>query len=51
MDQIRSGAIVVAYSDGFPAHVHVMDKKLCEEYWKKWLERLHMYWQKIKSAK
>ncbi|VDI13205.1 mitochondrial genome maintenance exonuclease 1 [Mytilus galloprovincialis] len=51
MDQITNGAIVIAYPDGQPAHVHIMDQKLCEENWKLWLERLHMYWKKVREIK
>ncbi|XP_052106893.1 mitochondrial genome maintenance exonuclease 1-like [Mytilus californianus] len=51
MDQITNGAIVIAYPDGQPAHVHTMDQKLCEENWKIWLERLHMYWKKVRETK
>lgn len=50
MDQITSGAIVIAYPDGHPAHVHIMDRKLCETHWKLWLERLQMYWKQVKSV-
>jgi genome maintenance exonuclease 1 len=35
--------VVVGYQDGMPAHVHFMPRMLCEEFWKKWLERLDAF--------
>ncbi|XP_005089645.1 mitochondrial genome maintenance exonuclease 1 [Aplysia californica] len=43
--QANHGVIVVAYPDGSPAHVHMMDRKLCEQYWHDWTGRLYNYYQ------
>lgn len=34
---------MIAYENGDPADVHIMNEELCEEYWDKWLIRLHQY--------
>lgn len=41
--QVTRAAIVVAYSSGVPAHVHVLDEDLCKHYWNLWLRRLREF--------
>lgn len=41
---MTKAAIVIAYNEGLPAHVHMMDIKKCQKYWTKWLDRLKLYW-------
>ncbi|CAD5119740.1 DgyrCDS8336 [Dimorphilus gyrociliatus] len=41
------GAVIVCYTNGDEADVHLMDENACKEYWVKWLKRLHVYWEKI----
>ncbi|XP_031548638.1 uncharacterized protein LOC116286306 [Actinia tenebrosa] len=41
--QILNSVLVIAYENGDPADVHIMNEQLCEEYWEKWLIRLHQY--------
>ncbi|EDO43044.1 predicted protein [Nematostella vectensis] len=38
-------AVVIAYHDGSPAHVHALNLELCEKYWQKWLVKLFNYRQ------
>ncbi|GLH10451.1 Mitochondrial genome maintenance exonuclease 1 [Gryllus bimaculatus] len=42
--KVDGGLVVVAYSDGSPAHVHPLNKSQCEKYWQMWLNRLRLYW-------
>lgn len=42
--QVNSAALVVAYENGDPAHIHFLDAAKCQYYWKKWLDKLHQYW-------
>lgn len=42
--QVNSAALVVAYENGDPAHIHFLDATKCQYYWKKWLDKLHQYW-------
>ncbi|XP_015795234.1 mitochondrial genome maintenance exonuclease 1 [Tetranychus urticae] len=42
--QVSKAAIVVAYEDGSPAHVHRISESLCKNYWISWVKRLHNYW-------
>lgn len=37
--------VVVAYPDGSPAHIHIMDKSTCEKHWVQWTERLYNFYQ------
>ncbi|XP_053393925.1 mitochondrial genome maintenance exonuclease 1-like [Mercenaria mercenaria] len=41
---LTNGALVFAYPTGEPATVHMMSQKVCERYWRKWLDRLYIYW-------
>ena len=41
---VNNAALVVAYENGDPAHIHFLDAAKCQYYWKKWLEKLHLYW-------
>lgn len=47
LEEIQQGVIIVAYPDGNPAHVHVMDHMVCLKNWKRWLNRLHLYWKNM----
>lgn len=51
IDNVKTGVLVIAYPQGYPAHVHFMDQKTCTEYWNKWLERLQLYWKKTADKK
>ncbi|PSN43329.1 hypothetical protein C0J52_14173 [Blattella germanica] len=42
--QVQGGLVVVAYSDGSPAHIFKMNMSDCLKYWRLWLHRLHKYW-------
>lgn len=42
--QVNCAALVVAYENGDPAHIHFLDAAKCQYYWKKWLDKLHQYW-------
>lgn len=42
--QVNTAALVVAYENGDPAHIHFLDTAKCQYYWKKWLDKLHQYW-------
>ena len=44
---VTNAAIVVAYSSGEPAHVHLMEQKVCQQQWSRWLQRLHHYWKML----
>lgn len=39
--------IVIAYTDGSPAHAHFIDHYHCQKLWLEWLERLHSYQTKF----
>ncbi|XP_060561176.1 mitochondrial genome maintenance exonuclease 1-like [Ruditapes philippinarum] len=41
---VTNGALVFAYGTGEPATVHMMSQKICEKYWRKWKQRLYLYW-------
>ncbi|EDO36390.1 predicted protein, partial [Nematostella vectensis] len=41
--QISNGVLVIAYRSGDPADVLIMDREHCLKYWKRWLQRLHLY--------
>lgn len=41
--QVTNVAIVVAYSSGAPADVHLLDDKLTADYWDKWLMRFSKF--------
>lgn len=43
--QIDKLAIIIAYEDGHPAHVHKLSKSLCHSYWSLWTLRLKQYWE------
>ena len=45
--QINEIVLVYSYENGSKAQVHYLDKSLCEEYWKKWLERLKEFWKNV----
>lgn len=42
-----TGAVIVCYTNGDEADIHLMDEAACREYWLKWVKRLHVYWKKI----
>ncbi|XP_060079790.1 mitochondrial genome maintenance exonuclease 1-like [Ylistrum balloti] len=42
--KLRQCALVIAYPQGDPAHVHIMDCDQVSTYWDKWLDRLELYW-------
>lgn len=42
--QVQGGLVVVAYSDGSPAHTFNMSITDCKKYWSLWLLRLKQYW-------
>jgi len=42
--QVQGGLVVVAYSDGSPAHTFRMSLTDCKKYWNMWLLRLQQYW-------
>ena len=41
--QVRHGLLVIAYEDGSPADVHLMDLKQCKHFWQDWLVRLYKF--------
>ena len=41
--QVRHGLLVIAYEDGSPADVHVLDLKQCKHFWQDWLVRLYKF--------
>ncbi|CAL1542605.1 unnamed protein product [Lymnaea stagnalis] len=43
--EVNYGMIVVAYTDGSPAHIHLMNRTTCEVYWKDWTDRLYNFYQ------
>ncbi|KAL5009109.1 hypothetical protein ScPMuIL_014690 [Solemya velum] len=49
VEKITNAAIVIAYPDGYPAHVHMMDEATCSQYWQKWLDRLRLYFKNLSS--
>ncbi|KAK0059808.1 mitochondrial genome maintenance exonuclease 1 [Biomphalaria pfeifferi] len=42
---INHGMIVIAYPDGQPSHVHIMDKATNKDYWRTWTDRLYDFYQ------
>lgn len=49
--QLSDVAIVVAYEDGTPAHLHRLSDAECEQYWQMWTKRLHQFWaRKISTS-
>jgi mitochondrial genome maintenance exonuclease 1 len=46
---IKSGIIVVAYSDGQKADLFEMGEYELKKYWKVWLSRLQEYWIRYKD--
>ncbi|XP_063217620.1 mitochondrial genome maintenance exonuclease 1-like [Bacillus rossius redtenbacheri] len=43
--KVKGGLVVVAYSDGSPAHVFPLSAVDCSMYWRLWLARVQQYWQ------
>lgn len=41
--QIQQSLLVIAYEDGSPADVHLLDFKQCRHFWQDWLVRLHKF--------
>lgn len=41
---VSKGAVLVAYTDGKPAHIHTIDQPKLKRYWAAWLQRLQEYW-------
>ncbi|XP_055532747.1 mitochondrial genome maintenance exonuclease 1-like isoform X2 [Wyeomyia smithii] len=41
---VTKGAVLVAYTDGKPAHIHSIDQTKLKRYWAAWLRRLQEYW-------
>ncbi|KAL8564509.1 hypothetical protein ACOMHN_003267 [Nucella lapillus] len=48
---IEQAAIVVAYGNGEPSHVHRIPPALCQHYWREWCQRLHQYWLAVAAEK
>jgi mitochondrial genome maintenance exonuclease 1 len=46
---IRNGVVVVAYTTGVPAHVHLLNESDLNKYWRKWLARLQEYWVRLRD--
>lgn len=47
--QVNHGLVVVAYTSGVPADAFFLRPKICEHYWKLWLNRLKAYNQLHKN--
>ncbi|XP_053683445.1 mitochondrial genome maintenance exonuclease 1-like [Sabethes cyaneus] len=41
---VTKGAVLVAYTDGKPAHIHSINQTKLKQYWSAWLQRLQEYW-------
>ncbi|XP_061415427.1 LOW QUALITY PROTEIN: mitochondrial genome maintenance exonuclease 1 [Lethenteron reissneri] len=48
--QVEKGMVVVAYRDGSPAHTHLLDPRLCLEYWQRWLLRLQEFHSRAREG-
>ncbi|XP_065346671.1 mitochondrial genome maintenance exonuclease 1-like [Cloeon dipterum] len=48
--KIKQGAVVVAYTDGTPADIFVLNLDECTHYWNVWLDRLQLYWKLNQTA-
>ncbi|KAK7488669.1 hypothetical protein BaRGS_00020122 [Batillaria attramentaria] len=48
---VDHAAIVVAYQNGQPAHIHRMKPAMCQHYWTQWCQRLHQYWAMVAAEK
>lgn len=48
--QVEQGMVVVAYRDGSPAHTHLLDPRLCLEYWQRWLLRLQEFHSRTREG-
>uniref|UniRef100_A0A182QUU8 Mitochondrial genome maintenance exonuclease 1 n=1 Tax=Anopheles farauti TaxID=69004 RepID=A0A182QUU8_9DIPT len=48
--RIQSGAIFVAYTNGKPADVHMLNGVEMRRYWRLWLNRLQEYWTRYRDA-
>lgn len=44
LPDVKEVILVIAYEDGSKAHVHVLEPSLRAEVWKKFLQRLQLYW-------
>ncbi|KFB49901.1 AGAP010576-PA-like protein [Anopheles sinensis] len=48
--KLQNGAIFVAYTDGKPAHVHLLSASDMRRYWQLWLQRLQEYWIRYRDG-
>ncbi|XP_058839058.1 mitochondrial genome maintenance exonuclease 1-like isoform X2 [Topomyia yanbarensis] len=46
---ISDGAVFVAYTNGKPAHVHLINHAKLRKYWSAWLQRLQEYWTRYRD--
>ncbi|XP_055627252.1 mitochondrial genome maintenance exonuclease 1-like [Toxorhynchites rutilus septentrionalis] len=46
---VDGGAVFVAYTNGSPAHVHIMNPVKLKQYWTIWTQRLHEYWVRYRD--
>ncbi|XP_055597993.1 mitochondrial genome maintenance exonuclease 1-like [Uranotaenia lowii] len=46
---IVKGAVLVAYTDGQPAHAHGITGSQLKKYWNVWLQRLQEYWTRYRD--
>ncbi|XP_076381582.1 mitochondrial genome maintenance exonuclease 1 isoform X2 [Megalopta genalis] len=46
---VTKGLLVIAYSNGDPAHIHEVKDKLLQEKWTSWLERLKKFYEEQNS--
>lgn len=46
---LRNGLVVIAYTDGQPAHSFRMNETSVRRYWKKWLLRVQEYWLRVQD--
>ncbi|GFO34547.1 mitochondrial genome maintenance exonuclease 1 [Plakobranchus ocellatus] len=49
--EINHGLIVVAYPDGSPAHMHMLNRSQIEQYWQEWTTRLHSFYTLLYTEK
>lgn len=47
---VLRGAVVVIYTDGTPAHVHLLSNSDVRFYWRAWLLRLQEFWVRSRDG-
>ncbi|XP_053680179.1 mitochondrial genome maintenance exonuclease 1-like [Anopheles nili] len=47
---LQNGAIFVAYTNGKPANVHILNSNEIRKYWQIWLNRLQEYWTRYRDG-